>query len=270
MQRIFIANWKMNMSVAEMETYFQEFSKNSDFDNAEVVVCPPMPLLSLAAQHCAELGIALGAQNVFWEEAGAFTGEVSPLLLKDLGVQYVLIGHSERRQYFGETDQYVGRKVKAAIKAGLRPVVCVGESLIELRTNRTEDVIEEQISAVMRGLDPIEARRVIIAYEPVWAIGSGMTPTGEQVKEVALQIRKLMGDLFSLKIARDIKILYGGSVSPDNVDEFTASYVLHGALVGNASLDANKFSSLIQNGGGIRTASNQQEDTTPLHEGDFA
>lgn len=271
MQRIFIANWKMNKNIAEMDAFFQEFGSFTGFDNAEIVICPPLPLLPLAAQHCKNMGISLGAQNVFWEESGAYTGEVSPLLLKDVGVQYVLIGHSERRQYFGETDQYVGRKVKAVIKAGLKPIVCVGESLLELRANRTGEVIQEQVLSVLRGLDPTEARRMMVAYEPVWAIGSGLTAKNAQVKEVAGQIRKLAGDLFSLKIAREIKILYGGSVDPENVGEFIAGSVLHGALVGNASLHAQTFAAVIENGGGVGVPEARQEiAATPVScEGDF-
>lgn len=270
MKRVFIANWKMNKTVAEMDAFFQELGRQNDFNNAEIVICPPMPLLPLAVEHCKNLGLSLGAQNVFWEEAGAYTGEVSPLLLKELGVQYVLIGHSERRQYFSETDQTVARKVKAAIKAGLKPVVCVGETLLERRANRTESVIQEQISAVMNGLDPSEARRMMIAYEPVWAIGSGLSAKSEQVKEVAMQIRKLTSELFSLKIAREIKILYGGSVNPDNVADFTESYVLAGALVGNASLDAGKFAALIDYGSGRRNSATEETVDSPAvsHEGE--
>jgi triosephosphate isomerase len=248
----------MNKNVAEMEIYFQKFAEYGDFDNAEVVFCPPMPLLPLAVSQYKNLRASFGAQNVFWEESGAYTGEVSPLMLRDIGAQYVIIGHSERRNLFGETDQNVSRKVKAAVKVGLKPIVCIGESLMDLRSNRTEEVINEQVSSALSGLDPSDARRIIIAYEPVWAIGSGLSATSAQAKEVAMQVRKLTGELYSLKIARELRILYGGSVNPDNVDGFTDSYIIHGALVGNASLDPEMFASIIKNGGGIKQNKSQQ------------
>ena len=175
----------------------------------------------------------------------AFTGEVSPVLLKDMGVQYVICGHSERRQFFAETDQQVARKVKAAFAAEMIPIVCVGETLQQRKANQTADVVSEQITIALDGLDPSQVRRIVIAYEPVWAIGSGLAATGADAGAVAQQIRKLIGEMFSLRTARDVRIQYGGSVKPDNILEFMNEPEIDGALVGGASLDATVFAGIV-------------------------
>jgi triosephosphate isomerase len=191
---------------------------------------------------------------MYWETAGAFTGEVSPLLLRDLEVQYVIVGHSERRQTFAETDQNVSRKVKAAFAADLVPIVCVGETLQQRQSGRTEAVVEEQVAAAVGGLDPSQVRRLVIAYEPVWAIGSGLPANAGDAERVAIFIRRQIGNLFSLKVARDVRIQYGGSVKPENIADFMSSAEIDGALVGGASLDAAVFTAIIEAGLGVRAS----------------
>ncbi len=249
---IIAANWKMNKTSAEAEDFFSRFGNLLEVAGVEVVICPPFPLLGLAAEHCRRMSLRLGAQNMHWETEGAYTGEVSPLLLRDLGVQYVILGHSERRQHFGETDQNVSRKVKAALAADLTPIVCVGEMLPQRQAGQTMAVVGEQLTSALHNLDPSQVRRMVIAYEPVWAIGSGLPATPDDAEAVALQIRKIIGDLFSLKVARDTRIQYGGSVNPENIAGFMAGTEIDGALVGGASLDAAGFARLVKAAMGVR------------------
>lgn len=245
---IIAANWKMHKTSQEAVDYIIDLGGNLKIDAAvETVVCPSVPLIALLTEPSREFGIRLGAQNMYWETDGAFTGEVSPLLLKDLGVQYVIIGHSERRQLFGETDQHVARKVKAAFAHELVPIVCVGETLQQRQAGQTESLVKEQVVTALTGLDPSQARRVVIAYEPVWAIGSGQSATGQDAGRIAQRIRKIIGEMFSLKVARDVRIQYGGSVKPDNIGEFMRESEIDGALVGGASLDPLLFAELVEN-----------------------
>lgn len=240
---IIAANWKMHKSSGDVADFFKKFSVKDS--QVEIVICPPFPLLYQVGEFCRAGGYRLGAQNMFWEAQGAYTGEVSPLHLKDMGVQYVIIGHSERRQMFGETDQSVAKKVKAAFAHDLTPIVCVGETLAERQGGQTLKVVTEQVAAVLNGLDPSQVRKLVFAYEPVWAIGSGLPARKEDAEEVALLIRKLISDMFSLKVGRDTRIQYGGSVKPENIAEFMESPEIDGALVGGASLDAEVFAGLI-------------------------
>lgn len=240
---IIAANWKMHKTSGEVTEFFNKFSVVDS--QTEIVICPPFPLLFQVGEFCRAGGYRLGAQNMFWEAKGAYTGEVSPLLLKDMGVQYVIIGHSERRQMFAETDQSVAKKVKAAFAHELTPIVCVGETLQERQGGQTLHVITEQVATVLNGLDPSQVRRLVFAYEPVWAIGSGLPAKKEDAEQVALLIRKLISDTFSLKVSRDTRIQYGGSVKPENIAEFMESPEIDGALVGGASLDAEVFAGLI-------------------------
>jgi triosephosphate isomerase (TIM) len=243
---IIAANWKMNKTAGEAVAYIYELAKTLDSSRAvETLVCPPAPLLSVLAGPCRDNGIKLGAQNMHWETSGAYTGEISPLLLKDLGVQYVIVGHSERRQLFGETDQYVGRKVQAAFAHELVPIVCVGETLQQRQAGQTEAVVGEQVTAALGCLDPSFVRRTVIAYEPVWAIGSGLAASGEDANRVALYIRKVLGEIFSLKVARDVRIQYGGSVKPENILDYLDESEIDGALVGGASLNPSEFAALV-------------------------
>ncbi|HZK24013.1 MAG TPA: triose-phosphate isomerase [Oscillospiraceae bacterium] len=242
---IIAANWKMHKTVREAVDYVEQFAGLLEKGNVETVICPPFPLLGLINEACHQSGLRLGAQNMYWEETGAFTGEVSPLLLKDLAVDYVILGHSERRQLFGETDQQVARKVKAAFAHELTPILCVGETLQQRQAEQTMPVIAEQVSVGLAGLDPSQVRRVVVAYEPVWAIGSGLAATGDDAKEVALHIRNTITEQFSLKVARDVRIQYGGSVKPNNILDFMQEIEIDGALVGGAGLDAAVFADLI-------------------------
>ncbi|MBT9139673.1 MAG: Triosephosphate isomerase [Dehalococcoidia bacterium] len=248
---IIAANWKMHKTSEEATTFVNQLGNQLKAEVAlEIVLCPPYPLLALIAESCQKYGFKLAAQNMYWETAGAFTGEVSPLLLKDLGVQYVILGHSERRQIFGETDQQVSRKVRAAFAHELVPIVCVGETMQQRNAEQTNSVVGEQVSIALRGLDPSQVRRVVVAYEPVWAIGSGLTASGHDAATVARHIRKTIGEMFSLKVARDLRIQYGGSVKPENIDEFMRDAEIDGALVGGASLDSLVFSAIVQNAWG--------------------
>lgn len=213
----------------------------SDLRGVEVVVAPPFTALSAVASVLANSTIALAAQNVFWEEKGAFTGEIAPVMLKDAGCTYVIIGHSERRQYFHETDETVNRRLKTALKASLVPIVCIGETLAEREAEKTFGIIERQIRSGLIDLSLDEMGKVIIAYEPVWAIGTGRTATPDQAQEVHHFIRKLVFQLFGKEIADKISILYGGSVKPDTIDQLMAQADIDGALVGGASLKAEDF-----------------------------
>lgn len=246
---IIAANWKMHKNSEEAVAFVNQLGKHLKAEEVvEIVICPPYPLLALIAESCREHGFKLGAQNMFWETAGAFTGEVSPLLLKDLGVQYVIVGHSERRQLFGETDQQVSRKVKAAFAHELVPIVCVGETLQQRKAEQTSNIVAEQVGIALSGLDPSRIRRLVLAYEPVWAIGSGLAASSADTAQVVRNIRKVIGEMVSLKVARDIRIIYGGSVKPGNIGEFLQETEIDGALVGGASLDPSFFAAIVQNG----------------------
>jgi len=242
---IIAANWKMHKNLTEALDFLGKFTSALKADGVEVVICPSFPLLGAVANCCRQNGLKLGAQNMFWEMSGAYTGEVSPLQLAELGVQYVILGHSERRQHFGETDQDVSRKVKAAFAAELTPIVCVGETLSQRGAGQTVRVVQEQLASALQGLDPSQVRRIVVAYEPVWAIGSGLAATGDDALQVVLHIRRQIGEQFSLKVARDVRIQYGGSVKPENIREFVDSPEIDGALVGGASLNAEGFAALV-------------------------
>lgn len=248
---IIAANWKMHKNMQEATAFVEDLGAQLEVNGVEIVICPPCPLLGLITEVCQQHGLRLGAQNMFYESAGAYTGEVSPRLLKNLGVQYVIIGHSERRQHFNETDQNVARKVKAAYAHDLIPIVCVGETLQQRQAGFTKDVVGEQITLALNGLDPSLIRKIVIAYEPVWAIGSGLAATAADAALVAGGIRKLIGEKYSLKVARDIRIQYGGSVKPDNIRQFMNEPEIDGALVGGASLDPSIFAAIIHSAMGV-------------------
>jgi len=214
-------------------------------NNAEVVVCPPFTALDAVLEATEGTGISVGAQNMHWEAEGAFTGEVSPAMLKEMGCKYVIIGHSERRQYFGETDENVNNKVKAAFSHGLLPIVCVGERLEQREQGITETVIKTQVDAGLNGLDQDLAARLVVAYEPVWAIGTGKTASDEDAQQVIAFIRKTLADLFGEDTALEVRIQYGGSVKPDNIAGLMEQPDIDGALVGGASLEAVKFSAIV-------------------------
>ncbi|HAH06758.1 MAG TPA: triose-phosphate isomerase [Elusimicrobia bacterium] len=240
-------NWKMNLclkgSVALVRALADGLSK--PFEGPEILVVPPFTALSVVSEALKGSPIQLGGQNLHWEEKGAFTGEISPEHLKDAGCTHVLIGHSERRQYFGETDATVNKRLKAALKAGLVPVVCIGETLAERESQKTYRVLETQTTGALQGLQAADLKTLVIAYEPVWAIGTGKNATPEQAQEVHLFIRKLLAHLSSETIAREVRIIYGGSVKPDNIELLAAQEDIDGALVGGASLSAESFIKIV-------------------------
>lgn len=212
----------------------------------EVVVCPPFTALDRVAAVLRGTGIAVGAQDVYWEESGAFTGEISPVMLKDIGCRYVIAGHSERRQLFGETDEKVSHKVKAIIKHGMVPILCVGETLAEREAGRTGQVIHTQVQKGLSGLTPDQAGSLVIAYEPVWAIGTGKTASDGDAQEVISSIRSLVKEWYGDSAAAQVRIQYGGSVKPGNTAGLMAQPDIDGALVGGASLEAASFIGIVQ------------------------
>ncbi|MDH3307076.1 MAG: triose-phosphate isomerase [Acidimicrobiia bacterium] len=244
-------NWKMNASHLDAIQMVQKLSYRlelSDYDRVDVVVAPPFTSLRsiqtvIEADH---LAIKLAAQNVHWEDAGAFTGEISPQMLAKLGVHSVIVGHSERRQLFGETDEIVNRKVKAVLAAGMTPIMCLGETLEEREAEQTESRVAGQLSAGLTGLTPEEAGRVIIAYEPIWAIGTGRTAEPDDAGAVCEFLRRRIGDGFGGSVAEEVRIIYGGSVNPGNIAALMAKAHIDGGLVGGASLDPDTFASIVR------------------------
>ena len=218
----------------------------SDVKDVEVVVCPPFISLTTVRDVIAGSNIELGAQNVYWEKSGAFTAEVSASMLKSAGCTYVIIGHSERRTYFGETDEMVNKRIFATLDEGLKPIVCVGETLEEREAEKTFDVIKTQISGGLANLSQEQMTSIVIAYEPVWAIGTGKTATKEQAQEVHAFIRKLLAELFGDTTAEATRIQYGGSVKPENASELMGQPDIDGALVGGAALKADSFEKIVK------------------------
>ena len=236
-------NWKMNTAVAEAIDLVKAMRKQLDkVSNVEKVVCPPFVSLVPVKEQLKKSSIKLGAQNLYFAEKGAYTGEISPLMLTDL-CEFVIIGHSERRQYFNETGEMVNKKVAAALKAGLKPILCIGERLEENEAGRTEEVVAEQLKSALAGIADLDG--LVIAYEPVWAIGTGKAATGEQVNKTIVFIRQNIAQLYDDKIAQEMRILYGGSVTATNAAEFVQQPEIDGALVGGASLKATEFLSIV-------------------------
>jgi len=242
---VIAGNWKLFKNIAESVDLVKEIKPLvAGNQGVEIVVAPVFTALSRVSDAIGGSNICLAAQDCYWEEEGAFTGEVAPKLLKDVGCSHVIIGHSERRQYFGETDLTVSKKTKAAVSSGLQAIVCVGELLIERESEQTFSVIEKQIQGGLAGLTVEEFAHVIVAYEPVWAIGTGKTATDDQAQEVHAFIRKLIARLFNQPVADTVRILYGGSVKPDNVKGLMSQPDIDGALVGGASLKAETFAAI--------------------------
>ncbi|MGD2079617.1 MAG: triose-phosphate isomerase [Nitrospirota bacterium] len=240
---IIAANWKMHKTVSETEEFLGAFLPEvQHVDNAEIVIAPPFTSLERASRRMANSNVALAAQNVFYEEKGAYTGEISPLMVKNVGCSYAIVGHSERRQYFLETDEAINKKVNICPSCGLKVIFCIGESLEEREGGRTNTVLDVQLR---RGLEGADLGNVVVAYEPVWAIGTGVTATTEQAQEAHRFIRDTLRDIFGDKADRT-RILYGGSVKPDNIDDLMACADVDGALVGGASLEAESFSRIVK------------------------
>ena len=246
-RRVIAGNWKMYKTETETQVFFSAFSMLVDgIKQCDIVIAPPFTALHAAVEAARGTQIAIAAQNVFWEKEGAFTGEISPEMLVEVGCSYVIIGHSERRQFFGETDETVAKKTKTALAAGLTPIVCIGEMLHDREAGATEQVCRTQFLNGPGSLTPDEFSRILIAYEPVWAIGTGKTATPEIAAETHRLIRKCAEEKFSAAHASALRILYGGSVKPDNIQGLMAQEELDGALVGGASLDAKSFASIVR------------------------
>lgn len=242
---IIAGNWKMHKGIEETRQLLGELKDMEMSPEIEVVVCPPFTSLSEAAELLVGTAIGLGAQNMHWERSGAYTGEVSPCMLKEIGCKYVIIGHSERRQYFGETDEMVNFKVKSAFNHDLIPIVCVGENLEQRKNGETKSLVTNQVKKALEGLTEKQVERIVIAYEPIWAIGTGVSAKGEDANEVIKLIRDIIAGDFGKDISQKVRIQYGGSVKPGNIKEFMEQPEIDGALVGGASLKAVDFGAIV-------------------------
>jgi triosephosphate isomerase len=247
-KKILAANWKMNFTHVEAESYLHTFlGEIGEVDDVEIVVIPSFTSIPVLAQICEKAPfIRIGAQNMYWERSGAYTGEISPTMLRALFVKYVVIGHSERRSLFGETDETVNRKVHSALEAGLRPIVCVGESATQRDNQEVETVLNKQLELGLKDLSAEDAAETVIAYEPVWAIGTGRTATPAQAEEAHHFIRSVLGKMFGPAVSERVRIQYGGSVKPENTQELMRQSHIDGALIGGASLDPHSFAKIIR------------------------
>ncbi|MDM5315227.1 triose-phosphate isomerase [Fictibacillus sp. b24] len=244
---IIAGNWKMNKTLSEARSFVEEVKGLVPSAEAvDSVICAPALFLDCLADEAEGTPLAIGAQNMHFEESGAFTGEISPVMLKDLNVQYVILGHSERRELFGETDELVNQKTHAAFKHGLTPIVCVGETLEQREADKTKNVVKEQTEKSLSGLTDEQMKQTVIAYEPVWAIGTGKTASSEDANEVCAYIRSVVADQFSQDVADAVRIQYGGSVKPDNIKELMGMSDIDGALVGGASLEPKSYLQLLE------------------------
>ena len=244
MKPLIAANWKMNKDIKEAVSFISEFKvliKN--IKNVEIVICPPFTSLHEAQKLIKNTKIKLGAQNMHFEKEGAFTGEISPLMLKSI-VEYIILGHSERRQYFNDSDVLINKKIKSALENKLKPILCIGETLEQRNNNETMETIKNQLMNCVKNISNEEMKDIVIAYEPIWAIGTGKNATPEQAEEVHKFIRGLLTDIYNKNISKNIRIIYGGSVKPNNIEELMAMKNINGALVGGASLDAKSFADI--------------------------
>ena len=241
---IIAGNWKMHKTIAEALEFVNEVKDRVNNDKVEAVICAPFTLLKDLKQATKGTNIKIGAQNMHFEEKGAFTGEISPLMLKELDMDYVVIGHSERRQYFNETDETVNKKVLKALEVGIDPILCVGETLEEREAGNTKDVCKVQVEKALENVSKEDLAKVVIAYEPVWAIGTWKTATSEDANDVIAYIREVVANLYG-ELANEVRIQYGGSVKPSNVAEIMNQSDIDGALVGGASLEANDYVELV-------------------------
>ena len=242
------ANWKMNMDMKEAVSFIDRFKvliKN--IKKNEIVICPPFTLLYEFKKLLNKTNIILGAQNMYFEEKGAFTGEISALMLKDIGCEYVILGHSERRQYFNENDRLINQKIKTALRHNLKPILCVGETLGQKTSNQTTKIIKNQLLNCLNTIDGSAMKNIVIAYEPVWAIGTGKNATPEQAEEVHKFIRGLLSSMYNQRVSNNTGIIYGGSVKESNIKNLMKMKNINGALVGGASLDAKGFGKICVN-----------------------
>ncbi|GGE36639.1 triosephosphate isomerase [Pullulanibacillus camelliae] len=244
---IIAGNWKMNKTLGEATQFIQEIKGSIPAnDVVDAVVCAPALFLDALVKETKGTAIAIGAQNMYFEESGAFTGEVSPVMLKDLGVQYVILGHSERRALFAETDETVNKKTHAAFNHGLVPIVCVGETLEEREAGQTNRLVEAQVTEALKGLSTEQVKATVIAYEPIWAIGTGKSASSDQANEVCGVVRQTVAKLYDQATADAVRIQYGGSVKPANIAELLGKEHIDGALVGGASLESDAFLQLLE------------------------
>lgn len=248
-KKVIAGNWKMHKTLAEAEQFIEEaVAKVPHDDGVEAIVCAPYPFLASLVEKAKGSPIKISAQNMHEAEEGAYTGEVSPVMLQDIGVTHVVLGHSERREYFHETNEMVNKKAQAAFKHQLTPIICVGETLEQREANETKNHIETQVKEAIDGLSPDQVASTIIAYEPVWAIGTGKTASNEDANEVCQHIRQVVKEVVSSEVAAKLIIQYGGSVKPANINELLATTDIDGALVGGASLEAESFVQLVEAG----------------------
>ncbi len=245
-RKVIAGNWKMNMLPNEAINFIEEFAPLVKDTKHEVILCVPYTDLFYALLNAQDTNIKIGAQNMHWEEKGAYTGEVSAQMLKSIGVEYVIIGHSERRQYFAETDETVNKKIKSALANDLKPIVCVGETLEQREQGVTEKIITAQVEKALEGISAEELNKIIIAYEPIWAIGTGKTATKEDANDTIKQIRKKLAEIYGQNEAERVIIQYGGSVKSSNAKELFEMSDIDGGLVGGASLKAEEFSKIVK------------------------
>ena len=245
-RKVIAGNWKMNMLPNEAINFIQELTPLVKDTKNDVVLCVPYIDLFYSLLHVQGTNIKIGAQNMHWEEKGAYTGEVSASMLKSIGVEYVIIGHSERRQYFNETDETVNKKIKSALLHGLKPIVCVGETLEQREAGETEKIVTNQIAKAFEGISSENLENIIVAYEPIWAIGTGKTATKEDANNTIMQIRKKLAEIYGQNEAEGVIIQYGGSVKSSNAKELFEMSDIDGGLVGGASLKAEEFSKIVK------------------------
>ena len=247
-KKVIAGNWKMNNDLTETQNLISKLSSGLSKEkvNSDVIVCPPFTSLMEASSLLKNTSIKLGAQNMYYEDSGAYTGEVSASMLKSVGCEYVILGHSERRTIFGETDEVINKKIKKALESGLKPIFCIGETLAEREKNVTIDVIKKQLTVGLNDISEENLSKIIIAYEPVWAIGTGRNATPEQAEDVHKYIRGWIKEKYSPNAAENLVIQYGGSVKPDNAKELLSQKDIDGALVGGACLKADSFISIIK------------------------
>ena len=249
-KQVIAANWKMNKTSIEAKDFVERLKLDlGQFDKADIIICPPFTGLAMVGNKLSDTNYRLGAQNMYWEVKGAYTGEISAEMLREIGCQHVIIGHSERRQYFSETDEIVNKKIKAAFDMGLMPIMCIGETLSEREAGSTFSVLERQANLGLSGLsvsDKLNPRSLIIAYEPIWAIGTGKNATSQQAQEAQAFIRSVIAKAFGADFAEEIRIQYGGSVKPENAKEILKQNDVDGALVGGASLKADMFAKIVK------------------------
>ncbi len=246
-KRIIAGNWKMNKSIAESKSLAEDIKRDlAECGDVDVVLCPPFTSLSAVGEVIDTTRIKFGAQNMHWESEGAYTGEISANMLRAIYCHYVIIGHSERRAYFGETDEILNKKTKAALAANLIPIVCVGETLEERKSESQEAVVKGQLEGGLAGIDVADLKKIIVAYEPVWAIGTGEVATPEQAQAMHAFIRSVLGDIANEEVAESVRIQYGGSMKPSNAAELLSQPDIDGGLIGGAALEARSFVELVR------------------------